>query len=111
MTTENSDTYRAVAPILEQLPRHAFAIVECLRTWDLLADEFYTTPEGETLNPDLAEAVYYVGSQWHDGQHSAWYSAMSSIGFTPSPLWTEPDADSMAAMIAGDLEAILQGTV
>jgi hypothetical protein len=58
---------------------------------NLLHEEFRSYDDGEGIDGDVAEAIYWFGAHWHGGQSSNLYSAMSALcGFSPGPIATGP---------------------
>lgn len=58
---------------------------------NLLHEEFRSYDDGEGIDFDVAEAIYWFGAHWHGGQSSNLYSAMSALcGFSPGPIATGP---------------------
>lgn len=87
MTAKYSDALRRVAPILAELPQ-GHRILRTLAHYERMG-------EGQD-GWDTAEAVYWLGNYWHDGQCSPLYRAMCATEFTPSPLASGPTEDSAA---------------
>lgn len=54
-------------------------------------------------NFDREEAIYWFANNWHSGQTSNLYSALSTSPFWPGPFAKEPE--EMATMLYEELEA------
>ncbi len=58
---------------------------------------------------DREEAIYWFASEWHSGQASNLYSALSRSQFTPGASTNGPEPGSMASMLLAELEAFFGG--
>jgi hypothetical protein len=54
---------------------------------------------------DIEEAIYWFAHDWHGGQGSNLYAALSASPFTPSPTASYIDADSATGYLYDELEA------
>lgn len=70
---------------------------------EMLAHLTDTMPEADEF--DREEAVYWFACWHHSGQGSALYSALSLSPFSPGPIATAPERDSMADLCLDELEA------
>jgi hypothetical protein len=53
---------------------------------------------------DCEEAIYWFAANWHGGQASNLYSALSTSEFRPSPTASNPEEGSLAEAILVDLQ-------
>jgi hypothetical protein len=53
---------------------------------------------------DREEAIYWFANDWHGGQWSNLYSALSQSQYHPGPLTNGPEPGSMSSYLYGDLE-------
>lgn len=60
--------------------------------------------ESEEWEFDREEAIYWFSANWHSGQWSNLYSALSVSEFRPSPLANGPGAGTLAEIAYSDLE-------
>ena len=51
------------------------------------------------------EAIYWFAYDWHGGQSSNLYSALSTSPYKPGPLSNGPEPEGLGAMALVDLEA------
>jgi hypothetical protein len=58
---------------------------------------------------DREEAMYWFAANWHGGQSSNLYSALSTSPYHPSPLSNGPEPGSMGEMLLHELEAEFEG--
>lgn len=101
-----SNTLRDLAPILSQHVKGQ-EILRILAYWDRHADHYEHETAGP-LNVDIAEAIYWIGANWHGGKRCSLYSAMCVCGFSPSTLADGVEAGGTAEMIYAELETILE---
>ena len=93
----------------EELREVSRYVAECRNGYEmlrLLADnERENSWEGEAYQAfDTCEALYYVASQWHEGQWSALYSVLSIVSRSYRPgLSIRPQRGSTAASLAASL--------
>ena len=102
-----STTYKQIAAALEG-HQHADALTETLKAYDSEASEFHETDNGDQLNCDLAEAVYWISYLWHGGQDCPLYAAGCATDFTPGMGSNGVETGGEAEMIYKELEAILE---
>ena len=95
-----SETLRVVAPILMQ-HKHG---KEILRT-----AVFYERANGPESGYDIAEALYWIGANYHGGQSCPFYAMMGATLYTPGMLANGPEEGSMAEMIYDDMVEIISG--
>jgi hypothetical protein len=65
--------------------------------------------DSETDSFDVAEALYWYGSDWHNGQWSLGYALLCSTtleGYSPGPLASSVQKDSPASMLYDALVAL-----
>ena len=94
-----SEALRHLGPILAQ---HSYGL-------DMLRELAFWERNSEdpaSAEFDTAEAIYYHGSRWHRGQGCPLYSALSTIGFRPGPLWRRPERNSIASTLAASFHQI-----
>lgn len=60
---------------------------------------------GETDAFDIEEAMYWFSHDYHWGQFSNLYSALSTSQFNPGRLACGPDPESMASLLYDELVA------
>ena len=60
---------------------------------------------GEAEQFDWEEAIYWFAHDWHGGQASNLYSALSTSPFHPGPLANGPEPGGMGEMLYQELEA------
>lgn len=89
-----SETLRKLAPILAQDPNGA----DMLRV--LVSMERMSGPDIET---DIAEAVYWIGANYHNGQGCPLYAAMCATRFRPGACAKGPEVGSLAEIIYTEL--------
>jgi len=100
-----SNTLRAVA---RHLADENPALVRACLEWD--TEEFeYVTEDGERLNPTVAEAVYWLGVNWHSGAASPLYAAQCRSGWDPGPVSRGPEDGDSAEVLYAELKAIVRG--
>ena len=56
----------------------------------------YIGESGNCYLPDLIEGAFWHYSEWHSGQWSQGYAALSALGQVFSPGMTTPDSDNPA---------------
>jgi hypothetical protein len=57
---------------------------------------FLTEAYGEEIDQfDIEEAIYWFAYEWHGGQWTNLYSALSTSPYKPSPIGHGPATDSM----------------
>ena len=95
-----SDTLRAVAPIIAE---HKFGqlILRELAAHERCAD---CPTSGEF---DVAAALYWIGSNYHDGMFSVWYRVLSVIGFKPGACANGPEPESSEQYLYETIASIL----
>jgi len=97
-TKRYSETLRNVAPILAEHARGQLILRE-------LALHERTGGEGSDF--DVAEALYWIGNDYHDGQFSVWYRVLCMCGFCPGRCSNGPESESAAQYLYETIEAIL----
>lgn len=96
-----SDTLRRVAPILAE--HHAGrAILRILATFEREADG----PSCRAF--DTAEAVYWLGNDYHDGQFSPLYRALCATGYEPGRSQRGPEKGGVAEIIYAACEVFVR---
>lgn len=60
--------------------------------------------EGEASDFDREEAIYWFANDWHGGQWSNLYSALSTSPYRPGPISNGPEPDSIADWLIGELQ-------
>lgn len=101
-----SNTLRDLAPILSQHVKGQ-EMLKILTYWDQHAEHYEHETAGP-LNVDIAEAIYWIGANWHGGMSCPLYSAMNVCGFSPSSSECGPEEGGSAEMIYSELEQILE---
>lgn len=65
-----------------------------------------TAPNTESgLNFDVEAAIYWFANDWHGGQWSNLYSALSTSEYRPGPICCGPEPDSIEQMFYEALES------
>lgn len=54
---------------------------------------------------DIAEAIYWTSYEWHGGQWSNLYSALSTSDYRPGPITNGPEPGSMGEIAKQELVA------
>ena len=71
-------------------------------------ESVYTSDDGERLNPDIAAALYWLGTNWHGGQWCPLYTLTTGLDYSPGILANGPEPDSSESMLYDELEAIMR---
>ena len=70
---------------------------------------FLTRFESGEDEIDREEAIYWFAHDWHSGQWSNLYSALSTSPFQPDPFANGPEKGSMGEQLYSELEAQYTG--
>jgi hypothetical protein len=62
------------------------------------------------INLPIAVAVYWIGSDYHEGQWCPLYAAMCATEYNPGPMETGPEGETPERWLYEDLRAILEDT-
>lgn len=57
---------------------------------------------------DVEGAIYWFANDYHSGQWSNLYSALSTSGFHPGPVCRGPESESVEALLYAELEGLFQ---
>lgn len=94
-----SETLRKLAPILAEHV-HGAALIGVL-----VAHEKVAGTESEF---DVAEAMYWIGTHYHEGQWCPLYRAMCATEFHPSPLSYGPEREGPSEILYKQLRDVLK---
>ena len=97
-TKRYSETLCKVAPVLAE-HKHGQMILRELALHERSA--------GEGAEFDIAEALYWIGNHYHDGQFSVWYRVLCLCGFNPGAMARGPEIESTAQYLYETIETIL----
>lgn len=74
-------------------------------TYDEMETFLKTLTIYEASEFDIACAIYWFSSQWHSGQWSNLYSALSTSPYKPGACETVPSSETVEGMLLEELES------
>jgi hypothetical protein len=93
-TKRYSETLRKVAPIIAEM-KHGEDMLRCLARTE--------RDNGIDAEFDVAEALYWIGVDFHSGQFSPEYRLLCATEFHPGRIANGPESGSLAELLYNEL--------